>query len=67
MLFPAATNYHALYQYDGHAVTNLGMAALGPGFRPTMLVDVITRDGGAPPFSNGRTTPSCWIAAETMC
>lgn len=40
-------NAHGLAQYYGHAVTNLGMAALGPGFRPAMLANVVTRDGGA--------------------
>jgi hypothetical protein len=40
-------NAHGLAQYYGHAVTNLGMAALGPGFRPAMLAGVLARDGGA--------------------
>jgi hypothetical protein len=42
-----AGNAHGLAEYYGHAVTNLGMLALGPGFRPLMLVAVVTRDGGA--------------------
>ena len=46
-LVVVAGNVHGLVQYYGHAVANLGMAVLGPGFRPAMLVGVLTHDGGA--------------------
>ena len=46
-LLAVVTDAHQLFQYDGHAVSNFGVAVLGPGIRPTMLINVVTRDGGA--------------------
>jgi hypothetical protein len=46
-LVVVAGNVHGVVQYYGHAVANLGMAVLGPGFRPAMLVGVLTHDDGA--------------------
>ena len=46
-LVVVVNNAHGLVQYYGHAVTNLGIAVLGPNFRPTMLVNLLNRDGGA--------------------
>jgi hypothetical protein len=46
-LVVVAGNVHGLAQYYGHAVTNLGIAVLGPGFRPAMLAGVLTHDDGA--------------------
>jgi hypothetical protein len=39
-------NGQGLYQYYGHAVTNAGMAVLGPGFRPAMLAGAVADQGG---------------------
>jgi hypothetical protein len=38
---------HQLFQYYGHAAADFGVAVLGPGIRPAMLVSIITRDDGA--------------------
>jgi hypothetical protein len=46
-LVVAVNNAHGLMQYYGHAVSNLGVAVLGPGFRPAMLAGVLARDAGA--------------------
>jgi hypothetical protein len=40
---------HGLALYYGHAMTNLGMAVLGPAFRPAMLAYIVSHDDGAEP------------------
>ncbi len=46
-LVAIVTDAHQLAQYYGHAVSNFGVAVLGPRIRPAMLVDILTRDDGA--------------------
>ena len=50
----AGAGYHGLIQYYGHAVTNLGMAVLGPAYRPAMLAFIVSHDGGAEPRAIAR-------------
>ena len=50
----SAAGYHGLVQYYGHAVTNLGMAVLGPAFRPAMLAYIVSHDDGAVPRAIAR-------------
>jgi hypothetical protein len=45
----SAAGYHGVVQYYGHAVTNLGMAVLGPGFRPAMLAYIVSHEEGVVP------------------
>ena len=49
-----SVGYHGVFQYYGHAVTNLGMAVLGPAFRPAMLAYVISHDNAAVPRAIAR-------------
>ena len=48
VLFLVSDNSHAFYQYYGHAISNTGMAVLGPAVRPAMLPGVVADEvGGA--------------------
>jgi hypothetical protein len=59
-------NGHGLYQYYGHAVSNAGVALLGPGSRPATLAGVVADEGGGARMAVARMQGAIPVGATVL-